>query len=208
VTNGGKTGVGLSLGLVIAAAAAVVPACGSSGDASAASCGAVQPCGGSLIGTWTVQAACQPVEDFTFDMECPGATLDQSAHITSGSLTFNADMTVMTSFSLSGRLRVTAPLSCLALATCDEYASFFSPGPPDATTTCTTVGGNTCDCTLVRSMPQSGSGSGTYTTAGYTLNWTLPGAPSSSYCVQGNTLHLMDVDPTTGEITRDMIATK
>ncbi len=208
-TSDGRIGVDLGLALVLAAAAAVLPACGSSGgDATGGSCGAVQPCGGSLIGTWTVKAACQPVEDFTFDMECPGATLDQSAHITTGSLTFNADMTVTASFTQSGSLRVTAPLSCLALATCDEYASLFSPAPPDATTTCTTVGGNTCDCTLVHSMPQSASGSGTYTTAGNTLNWTLPGAPSSSYCVQGNTLHLMDVDPTTGEITRDMIATK
>ena len=207
-TNGDRTWVGLSLGLVIAAAAAVVPACGSSGDASAASCGAVQPCGGSLVGTWTVQAACQPVEDFTSGEECPAATIDQSAHITSGSLTFNADMTFTSSVSQSGTLRVMAPLACVAAATCDEYASSIVPSSPDDTITCTTVGGDTCDCSLVHPMPQIRSASGTYTTAGNTLTLTSSSAASSSYCVQGNTLHIMGTDATTGESTRDLVATK
>ena len=207
-TRGGRIGVDLGLALVLAAAAAVLPACGSSGDGSAASCGTVQPCGGSLLGTWTVQAACQPVEDFTLGEECPGATLDQSAHITSGSLTFNADMTFTSSLSQSGTLRVTAPLACVAAATCDEYASSIVPSSPDDTTTCTTVGGDTCDCALVHPMPQIRSASGTYTTAGNTLNLTSPSASSSSYCVQGNTLHIMGTDAATGEITSGLVATK
>jgi hypothetical protein len=168
----------------------------------------VEPCGGSLLGTWTLQAACQPVEDFTVGEECPGATIDQSAHITSGSLTFDADMTFTASLSQSGTLRVTAPLACVAAATCDEYASSIVPSSPDDTTTCTTVGGDTCDCALVHPMPQIRSTSGTYTTAGNTLNWTSPSAPSSSYCVQGNTLHIMGTNPTTGEITSGLVATK
>jgi len=187
----------------------VLPACGGDGAGGGGSCGAVQPCGGSLIGTWTVNDSCQSVTDFTFDMACPEASIDQSAIITSGSLTFNADMTVTVNLSQSGTLRVTAPLSCLTqVTTCDEYASVFSPGPPDATTTCTTVAGNACDCTLVYATPQTTSGSGTYTTTGSTLSWTLSGDSDGSYCVQGNTLHLMALNPVTGEIARDLIATK
>jgi hypothetical protein len=31
---------------------------------------------------------------------------------------------------------------------------------------------------------------------------------NSSYCVQGNALHVVSVDATTGEITSDLVATK
>ena len=52
--------------------------------------------------------------------------------------------------------------------------------------------------------------SGTYTTAGsvFTATDDLGYAADESYCVQGNALHFVRVDATTGAITDDLVATK
>ena len=103
------------------------------------------------------------------------------------------------------------PLDCLGSisSSCDELASLISPGPPDATTTCTTMGA-TCACTMGYAGPMTASASGTYTTAGnvVTLTDETGNLTDASYCVQGNTLHLVDVDATTGAITGDAVATR
>ena len=74
--------------------AALLAGCGGSSDGGGGgSCGKVSPCGGSLVGTWTITASCESVSNFTVGAECPGATIDESQITTSGTLVFNADMT-------------------------------------------------------------------------------------------------------------------
>ena len=179
------------------AAIVLLAACSESGGSG--SCGKVQPCGGSLVGTWTLQSSCESIANFVGDADCPGASLDQSMVVTSGSFVFNADLTYTVNTSVSGTRKVRAPLECIGAASCDEYATLFVPGPPIATTTCTTAG-NTCDCTMVYSTPEVGGNDGTYNTSG-TIITAAPtgGIPSDApYCVQGNTLYINEVDGTTG----------
>jgi hypothetical protein len=89
-------------------------------------------------------------------------------------------------------------LALVGPAPATRASTLFVPGPPIATTTCTTAG-NTCDCTMVYSTPEVGGNDGTYSTSG-TIITAAPtgGIPSDApYCVQGNTLYINDVDGTT-----------
>jgi hypothetical protein len=192
--------------------AALVAGCGgdSGGNGAAASCGKVAPCGGSIVGTWAVSSACESPVELTGGAACTGATIDQSQMKVTGSLAFNADMTFATSISQSGTLRFSLPVDCLEpFGGCDGIPSTFTPGPPDATTTCTTMG-TTCVCSLVYAGTSTAMSSGTYTTAGTVLTTTddQGNTADSGYCVQANAFHLVNVDATTGEISDDLVATK
>ena len=182
----------------VVAAVVLLAACGGSSGGSE-SCGTAQPCGGSLVGTWTLQSSCETIANFVGSADCPGASLDQSMVVTSGSFVFNADLTYTVNTSVSGTRKVRAPLECIGAASCDEYAMLFVPGPPIATTTCTTAG-NTCDCTMVYSTPEVGGNDGIYSTSGNIITAAPTGGiPSDApYCVQGNTLYINEVDGTTG----------
>jgi hypothetical protein len=192
--------------------AALVAGCGGDGGdgGAAASCGKVAPCGGSLVGTFAVSSSCESPTNFTSGVACAAATIDESQVKVSGLLTFNADMTFATTISQSGTLRFSVPLECLStLSGCDELAGLVSPGPPDATTTCTTTNA-ACLCTLVYAATMTASSSGTYTTAGTVVSLTDDAGytADTNYCVQTNTLHLVSVDPTTGEIIDDVVAAR
>jgi len=182
----------------VVAAVVLLAAC-SDNSGGSGSCGNVQPCGGSLVGAWTLQSSCESIANFVSAVDCPGASLDQSMVVTSGALVFNADLTYTANTSVSGTRKIRAPLECISAASCDEYAMLLVPGPPIATTTCTTAG-NTCDCTMVYSTPEVGGNDGTYSTSGTTITAAPTGGiPSDApYCVQGNTLYVNEVDGTTG----------
>ena len=123
-------------------------------------CGKVSPCGGSLVGTWTIAASCESISNFTGGAECPGATLDESQIVTSGTMVFSADMTFTASATIGERAVSTWPCACAAGAgSCDEYVSLIVPAPPDATTTCATAG-SACNCTMVYAAPMTSIQSG------------------------------------------------
>jgi len=204
IVRNGKVGIA---GLI--SVLALLAGCGDSSGGSG-SCGKVSPCGGSLVGTWTITSSCGSVLNFTNGTECPGATVDESQIVTSGNLAFNADMTFTTSATIGGTRRFNVALACVAgVASCDEYASLISPGPPDATTTCMTAGG-ACNCAMVYTAPMGAAQTGTYTTAGNVLTVTPTGGDpiELGYCVQGSTLHMVDTDPATGAVVSDFVATK
>lgn len=69
---------------------------------------------------------------------------------------------------------------------------------------------NTCACTMDYTTPMTANSSGTYATAGTVITVTDADGTTTdaSYCVQGNTLHLVGVDPTTGAIIDDLVATR
>src|SRR3954470_13029143 len=84
--------IGMAAGLIWVAA--LMAGCGGDGKGGgAASCGKVAPCGGSLVGTWTVSSSCDSPTNFTGGAACPGATIDESQVKVTGLLTFGADMT-------------------------------------------------------------------------------------------------------------------
>lgn len=191
--------------------AALLAGCGGD-DQVAASCGKVSPCGGALLGTWTVASACDIPNDLTAAGDCPAAAIDRSpvrAKAT-GSLTFYSDMTFATSISQVRTQHFTVSLDCVpTLRDCDQVASSYTTEPPGVTTTCTTMS-SICVCTMAYAETTTTTRNGTYTTAGTALAMRDYSGYTAdrNYCVQGNTLHLVGVDATTGEITDDVVATK
>jgi hypothetical protein len=162
-------------------------------------CADVSPCGGSLVGTWTIQGICETSAVFTGGADCTAATVDGSMRSTSGSIVFNDDQTYTVSSSEGGSLKFRVPLPCAPAPDCNSLAGMIGPSPPAGMTTCATADGN-CDCTLTFNVPLTHDDSGTYTTSGdaLTLTSSTSAAPfADRYCVQDNTIHLMFTYPGT-----------
>jgi hypothetical protein len=200
-----------------------------SGAAGADSCGKVAPCGGDLVGTWTVVDACSGATTASSGSpiaSCPNATAQVGNVSASGTATFNADMTYSVSITESGSETLVVPTSCLTsgttTVTCTDLATTLNGvlGADDAgaaTTSCT-ASGSSCDCTITLAGT-SDNETGTYSISGDTVTTVPTAAPGTtastgggSYCVQGSDLHLISMAMTgTGGATApssDIVAVK
>jgi hypothetical protein len=176
-------------------------AAGTAGSSGAAgtngTCGKVQPCGGSLVGSWTVASTCFLQADITpsdlIDV-CPIAKLEALSATANGTATFTATTYVNTG-TITVQSRLTMPLSCFGAGKdCAGLQAVYVDQGFFQSPTCA-VQGTSCICAL--NAVQDAAGSGTYTTSGTTLTSTDADGTTSAdpYCVVGNELHSMDVDP-------------
>jgi hypothetical protein len=208
----------------------VVAAC-SSGANDAASCGKVPACGGNIVGTWKIVGACAVGTSSSMSVPgCAGSTATSGpASVTGGTLTFNADSTFTASITEAAHQTLTIPANCLTSGpvteSCSELqtsfrstAMGFDAGEQSLSVTCTAASGG-CTCS-VSADAMTLSQSGTYTVSGNDLTFytnevagsspvggaaAVP-ATGGSYCVQGDTLHL--ISPTNGGPIGDIVATK
>ena len=197
----------------IIGAVMLLAACGNGNDngSGGGTCGKVQPCGGSIVGNWTIRSSCESVVSFTGGVDCPGAVVDDSMKVTTGAVIYSADASYTINTSRSGTIKFQVPLACTSFVTCDDYAATITPLPPTATTTCATLAADVCDCELVYSGTLSAADFGSYTTDGDTLTLTSVIGGSQiveKYCVQGNELHLLLMDVLSGPITAGIVATR
>jgi hypothetical protein len=174
----------------------VLPACGGSSGGSAGSCLQVEPCGGNLVGSWSLSNACinSAAISMQFAGVCPTAAVT-AAHVTaSGSLMFNADMTYSTMLNEGGTFSVSVPASCINGGSCTLLGAALQD-PSFQSVTCT--GSTTCVCNVVLA-PMITNETGTYTTSGTAamLTTSTGTTDGGDYCVQGNELHLVTVDRT------------
>jgi hypothetical protein len=187
----------LALGLV---------SCGSSSgsgsdNGSIGSCGKVEPCGGSVVGSWNASATCldQTTVNMSFQSglmgACPTATATATTGTAIGTMMLNADLTYSTALVAPFEISIALPADCTGGMTCAEFAVGVTQALNDGTVvTCT--GSGSCSCTM--STDATLSSSGTYTASGTVLAFSGANgyANSGTYCVQGDTLHLVDVDAT------------
>jgi hypothetical protein len=181
--------------LLVVGIAMVVGAQAGCGSDGSASCANVQPCGGSVAGTWRIVNTCidQSALNMSVQMFCPQANVSETAQ-ESGTITFNADMTYTETVSGNATLVENIPASCFpATATC---AGLNNPGqqpPPQqgTTTSVSCTGTAVCTCRITAAITNV-TMTGTYATSGTMLTVTPAGstAQSDGYCVQGNTLHV------------------
>jgi hypothetical protein len=200
------------------ALAPMLSACGGGNG----SCGKVQPCGGSVVGNWTISGECFNSASLNMDVmaDCPGATVNTSGVKVSGSATFdaNGNYTVMETVSLSAT--ETIPASCLSMngltLTCaqlDQLIKQSVASDPTVFQSASCSGNSSCTCRFTLA-PQTMNESGTYTTSGTSL--MLSGSSSAAqYCAQGNELHLMTLNMTMpmgsmgqANIDTDLVLTK
>jgi hypothetical protein len=178
-------------------------ACGSSGS----TCGQVPPCGGDIVGDWTIVDAClsfngaSPLGDF-----CPSATVDAAGIDPSGMVSYRSDLTYSVTLTLSGTIALSIPTSCLTIdgvtVTCAQLdqaakqALIDNPDPSIQSISC--AGSSACVCTI-QMTPQTSTSSGTYTTSGTLL--IENGGSESNYCVQESELHVISTSMSMGSLT-------
>jgi hypothetical protein len=157
-----------------------------------ANCPAFLPCGGNVVGSWEFKEFCLELLQDPTGGECPTATFSTSGVQTSGTVTYNADMTGTTNTAISGTITVNIPSSCLGGMTCGQVNADIQqairPGGDLAelymAASCT--GGNLCICSLVLRSTMMMAG-GPWSTSGNILS---QGNDPMEYCVQGNDLFI------------------
>jgi hypothetical protein len=170
---------------------------GSSGGGAGGSCTNVVPCGGDVVGTWTVTSSCLKVTG-QLDMSmlglgCVSAPVTGALHV-SGTWTANSNGTYSDNTTTSGNEQITLPASCLNVSgvtvACDRIASVLVV-LGYASVACIGVASGGCTCSA--SITQTGGAglvsidaqtSGAYTALGNVV--TTDGSAQYSYCVSGN----------------------
>jgi len=171
----------------------VLPACGP--DSDDAKCGDASACGGDVTGAWKITSTCFDMEpQMPGSMSCPGATAQTADLGMTGNVTYGADKTYQSNITVTGKVIVTLPASCLmqqgVTVSCAQVQQSLQASAADSgyqSVSCTGSSGCTCTMQLV---PRSEANSGTYSTSGGKLTMMEPGGTpdDNNYCVSGNTL--------------------
>ncbi|MBN1611166.1 MAG: hypothetical protein JW940_31325 [Polyangiaceae bacterium] len=181
---------------------------GSSSSGGADSCSNT-PCGGDLVGTWTVTSSCLTVSgevDLSpAGIDCTRGPITAGALQVTGTFTANADTTFSDETTTTGNVDFTLPDQCLNVSgtrtTCDGLGrSVLTSIGFASDSKCQDAAGGGCTCQapvsltgygkmgIVSMMPLT---SGNYSTAGSVVTFTDGFETISySYCVSGNTLTL------------------
>jgi len=162
------------------------------GGAGAHSCHAITACGGDVVGTWQVSDYCSEVLSAPdASGTCAGATVSISQPKVSGSVTFNADLTTLTTLSLSFSEQASFPASCYTQTQCDDFSAALKSEAQVSNAVCNYSASAGCGCTLDFGTTQTAV-PGTYQIDGNTI--TTKSSTSTTtpepddYCVSGNTL--------------------
>jgi len=190
-------------------------------------CDALPPCGGDLVGTWTV-ATCAPTVGGMVDLtglglanNCTSAPVTSGSRVITGTVTFNGDGSYADATEMTGEQVYELPPPCLVLS--------------GTTTTCADIAGplrsvgfktNVCvdnpattGCTCTATVEQTGglglvsynaAESGTYTTMNHALSMTSFGPDTEyTYCVSGSVLKLtLDSLSRTGPLVSPIVLQK
>jgi len=166
---------------------------GNSGTGGGPACSNVAPCGGSLVGAWTVTSSCLTVTGeldlSTVGAHCQPAPVTGSLHVT-GTWTANADGTYSDNTITSGAEQFTFEPSCLVISstpvTCSGAASIIQ-SLGYSSLVCTSTAGGGCSCSgtvqqvggmgLVSPAPST---SGNYTTSGNLVTITTDSADTDA----------------------------
>lgn len=175
------------------------PSGGGGAGGAPANCTSVTPCGGDVIGTWTVQSSCMTLSG---DMDvslaslgCPTVPVTGSLK-TTGTFVAKGDGTFVDNTVTTGTATFPLAPGCLSISsvqgTCDRVGSIFQ-ALGWATSSCVDTNGQ-CNCTVTANQ-QGGLGTisplattkGKYKTADNQLKTEDVTSP---YCVSGDTLTL------------------
>jgi hypothetical protein len=167
---------------------ALVAACGGSSRSdnggNSTGCGGA-PCGGDVVGKWTLVSDCSPNPYWMFVAPCVEPNVYEHAGVTvTGTTEYRTDGTYSESITMSGTAHLTYPAACVTV-TCDQIAQFYTSGA--ATYSCAAGAAGGCVCT-VQMVGQTTSRAGTYSTSGSVLtkqDTAISSPARADFCVQG-----------------------
>jgi hypothetical protein len=190
-----------------------------------ASCEAVAPCGGDVVGTWVAAGSCLPVSGMAdmagFGLGCTAAPVTGSLEVT-GTWTANADGSFTDGTTTSGASEIELPADCLNVSgtttSCDRLSGALQ-ALGYATVSCVDAasgGGCTCSATAAQTgglavVVFGAASSGTYETAENVVTTANPngGSTEYAYCVSGDTLVMTPQTPgKTGALTGTIVFVK
>lgn len=188
-----------------------------------ASCQAVQPCGGDVVGTWIAAGSCLPVSGVAdmagFGLGCTAAPVTGALEVT-GTWTAKDDGTFTDETITSGDSQLELPPECLSISgtvtSCDRLGPALQVlGYASVECTDAASGGCTCSATIdqagglamVALAPPS---SGTYTSANNVVTTSSTESDNAyAYCVSGNTLVMTpQTSGQTGTLTGTIVFVK
>jgi hypothetical protein len=195
-------------GYAAIAALSLAPLLGCESGVPGELCGRTQPCGGDVVGSWTVTHSCLSsgaavarVES-AIGVSCKALTLDSVRANQEGTITFAADLTFTGNVSAGGTVTVRLPPSCLGGLTCTQVddALMTAGLSEDAC-----MGTSSCICPIAR-QPLTIAGAGTYLAEGTTLTFRSPSDTviTRQYCVTDSSMHLV-VTSSGGDIIDDVM---
>lgn len=157
------------------------------------------------MGTWEVDALCE-VDLGALEFEgCPEIEVDGSGLTATGTMTFNSDGSASQDITLAGSFSFLLPEECLTFGditvTCEQLDQLVkqdledsvAAGEPQDVSAIGCSGSSNCRC-VSEMIPQNQVDVGTYTVTGNsvtTMDANGEGS-SSEYCVDGDTLTLID----------------
>ena len=171
------------------------------GDGGSGQCGAFTPCGGAIVGTWSITGYCSNLTNSS--SYCTGMSVSTQVQM-SGTFNFTSTGTYSIASMATGTMNMTVPQSCLNGLTCAQVGSSMSQGSGGASGSCMSTTNGNCSCSesIVNSP---GSEQGTYSTSGSSLTMIKTGGSTSEdstqYCVQGDTLMIQATSPTASGAT-------
>jgi len=197
-----------------------IGAAGAAGAGTGASCGNVTPCGGNVVGSWTVSGSCLKLSGEldlgALGAGCPTAPISGSLQV-SGTWTANANGTYSDKTVTTGDAVFELAPACLLISStpvkCDGAGSLLGAGLGYSSVVCTPKAEGGCSCAATIHQ-EGGLGlpsvapthDGTYTSANNQLALTLDVGGPATYpsCVASGVLTLspQSVHPTmSGTIT-------
>jgi hypothetical protein len=195
---------------------------GSGGTGGSVSCSNVEPCGGTLVGSWTA-ASCALTVSGMVDMAatglmCPSAPVTGSLRV-SGTWTADAGGTYMDATTTSGELKLELPEACKRISgtttTCDRVVLGALGLNSIACVDNTTTMGCTCTATVHQEgrpalIAVEHPSSGTFAVEGKSVVMTGEGRDTKyAYCVSGNTLTMtLETVGQVGTVTGNIVLQK
>jgi hypothetical protein len=195
-------------------------ASGGSGTSSVtpveASCDAVEPCGGDVVGTWVSAGSCLPVSGMAdmagFGLGCTAAPVTGQLQVT-GTWTAKADGTFTDETTTSGQSQIELPPECLTVSgtvtTCDRVGGALLALGYASVTCAAAASGSGCTCAAT--VKQTGglamvvfgpASSGMYTAAANVVTTSAGSATEYAYCVSENKMVMTPRTPgKTGQLT-------
>ncbi len=150
----------------------------------------LQPCGGDILGKWTIASSCMSSTSFP---GCDDGKIDVSDAVMRGTMEFLADGTYITTVGAVGSMTMKMPASCLMGATCEGLEASLGAQTGDDFAAISCQGTEVCNCKM---EGQSQRKVGTYTLYG---NVVVASAPDSKggehtdmfdFCVEHGKLRL------------------
>lgn len=160
---------------------------------------AITPCGGDVVGTWSLGSLCGfgALEQLPV-AGCTG-TSDTTDLQVSGTVTYDATGAYSSVLTLHGPIHFAFPDSCIgdgSSASCEQLTQSIAPltqGEESVYESFTCSGGDTCECVgQLRSTTLSDTGTYVVSESGLMMTDNSGETVSAKYCVTGSTLVVQD----------------